>query len=324
MPKHAILVTYNDMEGEVLREFIAKAQKKYDANFSRLYFDSGALATDLTNKVRAVPADEKLKIYVSGHGGTGKDYIMNDAETKKQTIQDLGKLLASALKDRATSANTEVNMISCLFGRTPDGSSDTAPAVKLHRDLCTRGVYVDLVARTESIVCMDQGRQTLSPFSNTYVDDAHKGRGVMRKAQFSKIRCTFQGNTAIVQLRAYAAGDDVYIQADGQDGRRALWADYAVNEIMKSIHVKKTNGDIITGDVRERALKELLEKYDAIRTPIFLKTLLEKLVDGSGNTVETNFKTHRDFGEEKARQHFQGCSLIASQRSSLVRRYGPC
>jgi len=37
MPKHAILVTYNDMEGEVLREFIAKAQKKYDANFSRLY-----------------------------------------------------------------------------------------------------------------------------------------------------------------------------------------------------------------------------------------------------------------------------------------------
>jgi hypothetical protein len=61
------------------------------------------------------------------------------------------------------------------------------------------------------------------------------------------------------------------------------------------INVKKTNGDIIIADVRERALKELLEKYDAIRTPIFLKTLLEKLVDGSGNTVETNFKTHRDF-----------------------------
>ena len=84
MPKHAILVTYTDMTVSILTEFVAKATQKYGANFSQLDFDSGSLATDLTNAVNAVPADDKLKIYISGHGGTGIDYIMNNGENKKQ------------------------------------------------------------------------------------------------------------------------------------------------------------------------------------------------------------------------------------------------
>ena len=153
MPTHAILVTYRDMLTGVLPEFTTKAEGKYGDRFKRLYFDSAALKGELYDAVKSTPASDKLKIYISGHGGTGVQYITNDAQNRKQTVDDLARLLYFGLSRRATSwaasSNTEVNMVSCLFGRTPDGRLEGSPAVLLHRKLATWGVYVDLVARTE-------------------------------------------------------------------------------------------------------------------------------------------------------------------------------
>jgi hypothetical protein len=204
--------------GNVISEFVTKARAKYAANFKQLYFDSGTLTGKLSREVSSVPAADKLKLYVSGHGGTGIDYITDDSKTRKQTVKDLANLLARALQDRATdpntSADTEVNMISCLFGRTPDGSSDQSPAAKLHKELFQRGVFVDLVARTESIIVLPAGRTTIAPSRSEYVAENIKLAFAESKTQYTKIRCTFLSGSPIVKLRAYQYGDDVYIQSD--------------------------------------------------------------------------------------------------------------
>ena len=298
MPKHAILVTYTDMTVSILTEFVAKATQKYGANFSQLDFDSGSLATDLTNAVNAVPADDKLKIYISGHGGTGIDYIMNNGENKKQTVTDLAKLLGTALQARATaqnkSADTEINMISCLFGRTPDGSADKSPAAKLHRELFKLRVYVDLVARTESIWNTDTGRKTIPPSDHAYAEANDQARFFKAKANYTKIRCTIVGGAPVVQLRAYKYGDDVYIQSDTTAAKRALWADHTVDALMKCIKPTKKDNKIEIKDAREQVLNDTIDNYYVKRNAEAFKQALAKLVDATGNTVETNFTIHRD------------------------------
>jgi len=74
MPTHAVLVTWQNMEPKVLPNFIAKATAKYGANFRRIYFD-GSTTTNLRNWVSGIPEDERIKLFISGHGGVGIDYI---------------------------------------------------------------------------------------------------------------------------------------------------------------------------------------------------------------------------------------------------------
>ena len=83
----AILVTYRDMEPKVLPEFITKARDKYrDDRFKQLYFDDAGLKDSLLRAVDDIPADQKLKIFISGHGGTGIQYITADDQVRKQTV----------------------------------------------------------------------------------------------------------------------------------------------------------------------------------------------------------------------------------------------
>jgi hypothetical protein len=303
MATHAILVTYKDMESGVLPEFISRATQKYGALFTRLYFDSGTLKGKLYFAVRGVPVTDKLKIYISGHGGTGIDYIMNDAQNQKQTLEDLAKLLSFALRERATSpaacADTEVNMISCLFGRTPDGRMDTSPAAKLHRELATWHVYVNLVARTESVVATKKGVQTISAINyyvyEPFVEKNQRYKYFKPKVPYTKILCTYNGNAPVVSLRELDTGPDRYIEADSPAGQRSLWADYVVNEFVKRIHLTATERGMEIIDARELKLRDLVFWYDTFHKPVGLKAKMEALVDGSGEDQESDFTLHRNF-----------------------------
>jgi len=258
MPTHAILITYRDMVSKV-SEFIKKAQDKYGRRFEQLYFDSGyQLTLSLDDAVRKIPEDEKLKIFISGHGGTGSQYITADDRVRKQTVGDLAMLLADGLINRATSmgdsANTEVNMVSCLFGRTPDGGLDRCPAVLLHRKLAAKEVYVDLVARTESMAARSIGRKTIS-LLDLNIDGLKGVKHVTglarRKTQFTKIRCTYQGDAAVVGLRDYDRGDDVYINSESLEGQRILWADNVINELVKHITPPRGQTEVTDADIKK-------------------------------------------------------------------------
>jgi hypothetical protein len=77
MPTRAILITYRDMETK-MTELVKKATLKY-ASFKQLYFDSGyQLSLSLRYVVDRIPKSDKLKIFISGHGGTGIEYITAD------------------------------------------------------------------------------------------------------------------------------------------------------------------------------------------------------------------------------------------------------
>src|SRR5688572_1919876 len=98
--RHAILLTWQNMEPEILNKFITFGQQKY-AVFTRVYFNNGATVKQrLKAAVDAVPAAVPLKVYISGHGGTGVDYITDNTQNKKQTVRDLIQLLKFALGAR--------------------------------------------------------------------------------------------------------------------------------------------------------------------------------------------------------------------------------
>jgi hypothetical protein len=316
MPTSAILVTYRDMEPKVLPEFITKARDKYrDDRFKRLYFDDAGLKDSLLRAVDDIPADQKLKIFISGHGGTGIQYITADDQVRKQTVEDLTSLLKYALKQRATSransANTEVNMVSCLFGRTPVGGLGQCPAVRLHLELCRENVYVDLVACTESIVAKAIGRTTISRLNESINELMYGKRDIYckQKTQFSKIRCTYQGGVPVVLIKNYYSGDVPYINSESPEGKRILWADNVVNEIVK--YIKPSKGvfsrKIEITAARDEKLYNLLTAYDTPRDPQVLKQGMENLLP--------EFSIHRD------RIHGSGLPKTAELITNLLRTY---
>src|SRR5262245_50111429 len=169
MPTHAILVTWKNMD---VANFVGRAEKKYGAHFHRLYFDDGAALGEQLREVVAkeVGNDNPLKIYICGHGGAGLDHIRDNDQTRVKTLGELAELLRDGLQDRSTSMDesnrTRVDMISCLFGRSPDGLANTSSAAKLHQALINKGVFVDLVARTETVTTTEDGRKTLTPYQH--------------------------------------------------------------------------------------------------------------------------------------------------------------
>ena len=288
----AILVTYRDMETNVLTEFIAKAKTKYAGRFTQLYFDNGALKGQLLAAVKKVSDQEKLKVFISGHGNAGIPYITDDAKVRRQTLDDLAGLLRVALRERAASPNnsqnTEVNMISCLFGRTPDGGVESISAVQLHRKLATWHVYVDLIARTESILNFPEGRKTISLLKDE-IDVPDYGRlpyFYQRKTHFSKIRCTYQNRAPLVLIKDYSPEDNPHINAQDPAGQRLLWADNVVNELVK--YIKPPQGKTGVTDDRKTKIYTLVTAYDSRRSPENLKTSLESLL--------AQISSHRDPG----------------------------
>jgi len=291
MPTHAILITYKDMETKVLPEFITKARDKYGDRFTQLYFDSAVLKGKLYVAIKAIPDGDRLKIFISGHGGTGIQYITDDAQVRKQTVGDLISLLRYALRERATSwadsQDTEVNMVSCLFGRTPDGGLQGCPAVRLHQELTTWHVYVDVVARTESIVATAIGRQTISPLNDKINVPVYGKIPIFynRKTQFSKIRCTYRSGVPVVLIKDYYNRDEPCINSESVEGRRILWADNVINELVKYIQPPKGQTEVT--DARHAKLCNLVIWYDNFHRPDVLRQKMEDLVP--------EFTSHRDF-----------------------------
>ena len=63
MAKFAILITYTDMETDILPGFIGRAEKKYGERFSILRLDGGKwiVGNRLASAVTQIPPGEKLK-----------------------------------------------------------------------------------------------------------------------------------------------------------------------------------------------------------------------------------------------------------------------
>jgi len=300
---HAILLTWRNMEPRVLPHFIARAQAKYGGDFHRVYFDSDTVGTDLTALVAAVPGADRLKIFISGHGGIGMEFITDDTQARRKTVQELIDLLVPALAarcgDRADCARTQVNMVSCLFGRSADGVAISSPAAKLHQGLADRDVFVDVVARTESVVAMDDGRNTVS-ILNHEVYEPEFGRQrkfIERKIPFTKVLHTYREGARVVSFASYDQ-DSTYLDSATLHGRRVLWADQAVRELVRHIHLKGTGflgkGPKEVTDERQRVLRDIVATHDGLRNPAILKAKLEALVDGTGTDTRTNFLLHRN------------------------------
>lgn len=300
---HAILLTWRNMEPKVLPHFIARAANKHGADFHRLYFDSDTVAADLVTLVSTIPNNERLKVYISGHGGVGIDYITDDTEARRKTVPELVELLAPALadraQDRAQAANTQVNMVSCLFGRSPDGQSGTSPAAKLHQALADRDVFVELIARTESVVAMDTGRSTVSIMDNKVYEPVYgrQAKFIHRRVPFTKVRHGYRDGARIISLAAYDPGG-TYLETSTLEGRRLLWADYVISEMVKLIELKGTGvlgkGPVDVTDARQKVIRDLIAWYDSMHNPALLKAKMAALVDGTGDTERTNFLKHRN------------------------------
>jgi hypothetical protein len=264
-----------------------------------VFFDDDMEKHELKRLVDAVPADEPLKIYISGHGGTGIDYITANDMNRKRTVRDLFQVLKYGLKDRATvmasAPLTQVCMLSCLFARTPDGNVNTSPAAKLHQELATARVYVSLVARTELVVTREAGRQTMSPYHklSQRVNGGTRDSLTAPKLAYTKMLYTFENNSRVIRMCSYDP-DDPYPEPDPLESRRLLWADRAVNELLKCIHPVRNGNNYDVPDVRQGALMDLLANYYTRRDPAYLRELLARKVDGSGDNDRTNFLTHRD------------------------------
>ncbi|MCD9007079.1 hypothetical protein LDO31_12705 [Luteimonas sp. XNQY3] len=309
MTDDGVLVTWRNMELKVLPHFLYRAMTKYPA-FERYYF--GEMPEErLRAWVRGRPG-RAIKIYIAGHGGTGIDHITDDSETSTRTVVDLIDLIEYGLGDRATRkadcGACRIDMLACLFARTPDGRAASSPAARLHAGLAERGVFVDLVARTESIrVTRESGRMTNSPYMAHVPIAKHEGpeaskRGFyLPRIPYTKVLYTFDGDSRVARLNAYAKtpeGTDAYIEASTLDGRRLSWADHAVDRLLVEIHVKRTGvfgrGAKDVTDARERVLCGILAAYETERVPTNLKRSLAALVDGTGDRAETNFTTHRN------------------------------
>src|SRR5262245_7198996 len=133
LPPLAILVTWHNMDNTALPDFIARAKLKYKDRFHRLYFDDANLREELRTILAKKDVGVRLvKIYIAGHGGAGLDNIRDNTQTQVKTLSELAELLRYGLLDCPTSKDTSyltrVDMISCLFGRSPDGLANSSSA----------------------------------------------------------------------------------------------------------------------------------------------------------------------------------------------------
>jgi len=249
--------------------------------------------------VAQVPAETRLKLFVSGHGGVGIDYITDHTRTVKRTVPELATLLTQALRDRAGNAaqsgRTEVNMLSCLFGRTTDGQASSSPAARLFAALLSAGVFVELVGRTESILAMRDGRYTM-PELNFVANVPNYGKHPSfsaPKRPYSKIRWARESGQTVAYIAAYSS-DKRMIRSDSPEGQRILWADYAVNCLIKLIERSGKPPEVRIVGERAKALEHIIMLYDTIPSPEQLRARLSGLVDGTGEDDASNFLRHRN------------------------------
>lgn len=296
---HAILITWRNMS-KVTVSFKARAEKKYEQSFHEIFFDGDA-AGELKKVVQDVKAEEKLKVYICGHGGTGIEYIADDTHSQKKTIVELIDLLVFGLQPRKTfkesSGDTAIVMLSCLFGRTADGHAKTTPATKLHLGLTQKDVFVDLIARTESISMASDVNRTISVLDEKVYerDCARKSTIYLPKTPHTKVRHTFNKGAPVSAFATYDVNNP-YIEQSDVEAREILWADYVINELVAVINLKrKDDGTLEVVAAREKVLKDIISHYQVIRKPKIFHDKLAVLVDANNTetTIEKNFLIHR-------------------------------
>jgi hypothetical protein len=310
--KHVVLLTYMDMEASVLPDFVAKEERKHKENFHKAYFDNGIPAAIALGKlVMAFPPNEGLKIFIAGHGTTGVQYITDDSQRRKQSVDDIVKFLKLALYGRYfdeddkpinRDAKTRINMIVCRFGRTPDGSLDNIPAVMIHRKLFEARFYVELEARTESINHIKNKEDRFGPeefvrktigVSREKRDESLNVEKVISyryRSRFTKLLCTcVEGNT-IAKFESYD-DNELNIRADQLRGREFLWGENVVNEVVDRLNFVGGKPE----DQRQYALWEIIKKFENGRDARTLKSDLEQVLSGKGGNVKEDFTTHRNW-----------------------------
>jgi hypothetical protein len=181
--------------------------------------------------------------------------------------------------------------------------------------------FADLVARTEWLAAKPSGRVTMSPHHqhidsleyNKYLQDAvntdvpyfqkyyRKQAREMdveswkrRKTRFTKLRCTYQSGAAVYLLRDYN-GEDIGINDVGREGRRILWADNVINQLVE--YITPPDGQTKVTDERHKTLYQMLVWYDKARDPERLKAKMEVLISGTGgDDPAKNFRRDRGIG----------------------------
>src|SRR5262245_53816207 len=97
---YQILMTWRNMESGPLQHFVTRAvsKEKHGGMLSFVFFDSTNAASDLRTQLLPVKSHEPIKIFISGHGGIGKDFITDDKREQRKTIVEIANILIPALK----------------------------------------------------------------------------------------------------------------------------------------------------------------------------------------------------------------------------------
>jgi len=300
--KHAIMISYADLASNVLPDFVAKQKAKHGDNFHQLWFDRGEKESQLMRHiVERIPANDGLKVFICGHGNIGIEFVTDDSESRKQTLDDIARFLIYGLGSRCIAkdqaAKTRINMIACRFGRTPDGTADKIPAVMLHQKLFKRGLYVEVEARTESIITFrkkgepETPRRTMGISQEKKEESEGKAYSYTPRRQYTKLLCTCVQGNAIAQFKSYDA-QHADILVNDLVGRRFLWGENVVNEVTKYLNFSHGN---IVGDGREKTLWQIIKWFENGRDPEALKERFEKVLSGEGvGLTDNDFTKHRN------------------------------
>lgn len=281
--------------------FVKRMQDEHANNgFEIVYFDGSPYSDGLPlneHLKRKVPdnLDIDLKIYISGHGGIGTDAITNDKQSLRKSVDELAKLLAHALRDRATnmarSSATRINMVSCRFARTPDGKGGSSPAAKLHRSLMNEGIYVDLVGRTESISALKEGISTVNMFDSRINLTVYGEASRFYEIKVPHTKVLHRVGTAGQQVIERPQADHQSIGSETLIGRQLSWADRTVERIVNRL---KTDASGTINDGRQQALADIVERYYAHLNMARLREQLQALVQSNKRLdVNKNFMLHR-------------------------------
>jgi hypothetical protein len=81
----------------------------------------------------------------------------------------------------------------------------------------------------------------------------------------------------------------------GREGRRILWADNVINQLVE--YITPPDGQTKVTDERHKTLYQMLVWYDKARDPERLKAKMEVLISGTGgDDPAKNFRRDRGIG----------------------------
>jgi hypothetical protein len=318
MPKRAIILTFQNFKPNI-SAFISKVQQNYEFPFVVLFDRKTEL--DFKIAMSAVVSTDSLKVFICGHGGTGHGFVTDDTGRFKRSSEDLTQLLkektclGDRCKDPKDIRNTKIVMIACNFGRAPEGRLNDSAAVKLHRMLRDARIYVNLEARTESMAgsTADGTRITIDPSMSSFWDAKKDyltpSTAYDRKADFTKVMCTFSAEgAAVAHTRDYTNNRWIYSGTLKQ--HQILWADKVVDAV-QAIIKRDENGSV--KDVKQQMLEDkvLVHGYlqrkqkKSVRDPEKLRKNLEDLL------TDQTFMSHQGWGAAPA--YFTGSLPATAQ-----------